>query len=111
MPGLRTRKGQKEMGMNVGVCRLTLRLPGNHDVKGKRRVLRSVCDRVRKRFNVAAAEVGDADSWQAATLGVVCVSNSSRHADEMMSKVVSYIEGSREDLEVVSQEQEIITGF
>ena len=97
--------------MVVGVCRLTLRLPWNHDVKGKRRVLKSLCARVRNRFNVAAAEVDDTGSWQSASLGIVCVSNSARHADEMMSKVVSYVGGSREDVEIVSQETEVVTGF
>ena len=99
------------MSMNVGVCKLTLRLPENHDIKGKRRVVSSLCARLRNRFNVAAAEVSGVDSWQMATLGLVCVSNSSRHVDEMMRNVVAYVEGSRESLEVVAQEQEIITGF
>ena len=42
--------------MVVGVLRLTLFLPENHSLKGKRQVLRSIKDRVRNKFNVSIAE-------------------------------------------------------
>ncbi|HBD85742.1 MAG TPA: hypothetical protein DC056_17210, partial [Dehalococcoidia bacterium] len=41
--------------MNVGVCKLTLRLPENQNLKGKRRVVKSLCERIRIKFNVAIA--------------------------------------------------------
>ncbi|MBM3957001.1 MAG: DUF503 domain-containing protein, partial [Gemmatimonadetes bacterium] len=44
--------------MYVGVCRITFDLPDNRSLKGKRSVVRSVCDRLRHRFRVAVAEVG-----------------------------------------------------
>ena len=97
--------------MNVGVCKVTLRLPENQSLKGKRRVINSLCARVRNKFNVSIAEVGENDSWQLASLGITCASNSSRHADEVLASVVAYIEDSREDLELVSHEQETLTGF
>ena len=97
--------------MNVGVCKVTLRIPENQSLKGKRRVLNSLCSRIRNKFNVSIAEVGDNDTWQLATLGITCATNSSRHADEVLSGVVAFIERSREDIELVSQEQETISGF
>ncbi len=97
--------------MNVGVCRVRLRIPENQSLKGKRRVIASLCSRVRNRFNVAVAEVEDNDTWQMATLGVVCVSNDTRHADETLDRVIGYIEGSREDIEVVGCEREVVSGF
>ena len=97
--------------MNVGVCKVTLRLPENQSLKGKRRTINSLCSRIRSKFNVSVAEVGDNDSWQLATLGITCASNSSRHADEVISSVVAFIENSREDVEIVGQERETISGF
>ena len=97
--------------MNVGVCKITLRLPENQDIKGKRRVVKSLSSRIRSKFNVAVSEVSDGDSWQSATLGIVCVSNSSRHADEMLGNVLGYVEGSREEVEIVSEDREVISGF
>jgi uncharacterized protein YlxP (DUF503 family) len=97
--------------MNVGASKITLRLPENHSLKGKRRVIKSLCSRIRGKFNVSIAEVGDNDSWQIATLGVACASNSSRHTDDVLSSVMDFIERSREDIEVVSHEQETVLGF
>ena len=97
--------------MHVGVSKVTLRLPENQSLKGKRRVISSLCSRLRNRFNVAIAEVDQNDVWQSATLGITCVSNTSRHADQVLNNVLSYIEGSREDIEVVGCEQETMSGF
>ena len=97
--------------MNVGVCRVTLRLPENQSLKGKRRVISSLCSRIRNKFNVSIAEVADNESWQLATLGITSVSNSARHADEVLGSVVAYIENSRLDLELVDCQQETVPGF
>ena len=72
--------------MNVGVCKVRLRIPENQSLKGKRRVIKSLCQKVRNRYDVSIAEVADNDSWQMATLGVACVSGSVRHADEVIDK-------------------------
>ena len=97
--------------MVIGVGTVRLRLHGNRSLKGKRRVIASLSSRVRGKFNVAIAEVADNDSWQLATLGVVCVANSARHADEALTRALDYIESGREDVEVVSIESEVVTGF
>tara|TARA_B100000949_G_C14073383_1_gene362741 strand:- start:33 stop:326 length:294 start_codon:yes stop_codon:yes gene_type:complete len=97
--------------MNVGVGKLTLRLPENQSLKGKRRVISSLCSRVRNKFNVSIAEVEHQDSWQLATLGITCASNDFRHADDVLSEVGSFIERSREDIEIVAHERETISGF
>ncbi|MBI2909243.1 MAG: DUF503 domain-containing protein [Chloroflexi bacterium] len=97
--------------MNVGVCRIRLRIPENHSLKGKRHVLKSIIARVQNKFNVAIAEVEDQDLWQVATLGMSCVSNHGPHADEILAKVVDFIEGMREDVELLDYETEIIHAF
>ncbi len=94
-------------GMTVGVCRVTLRLPENSSLKGKRQVVRSVMARLRNKFNVAVAEVGDNDRWQIATIGVSCVSNDGRHAEEMLNRVVSFIQDTRLDAELLDSEIEV----
>ena len=94
--------------MNVGVCRIELRLPENLSLKGKRRVLKSVTTRVRNKFNVSVAEVGDQNLWQLATLGICYVSNNSRHTNEVLSKVVDFIVNSRFEVEILNYEMEIL---
>ena len=97
--------------MNVGVCKVTLRLPENQSLKGKRRVVRSLCSRVRNKFNVSIAEVGDNDFWQLATLGIVCTGNEAVHVAQVLDSVVDFIERNGEDFEIVGQEQETLSGF
>lgn len=94
--------------MNVGVCRINLRLPENESLKGKRRILKSIVSRVSNKFNVAIAEVDNGDMWQLATIGICCVSNDRRHANEVMSRVVDFIINSRPDAEILDYEIEII---
>ena len=94
--------------MNVGVCRVRLRLPGNLSLKGKRQVLKSITTRVGSKFNVSVAEIDDHDLWQLATLGICCVSNNKRYTNEVLSKVVDFIVGGRFEIEVVDYEIEIL---
>ena len=53
---------------------------------------RSLVQQLRGRFNVSVAEVADLDRWQTLAIGVTCVSNDSRHANEMLSKIVNFVE-------------------
>ena len=95
--------------MNVGVCRLSLRIPENGSLKDKRRVVKSITSRVRSKFNVSAAEVDDNDIWQLATLGFCCVSNDGRHTNEVLSRVVDFVVKGRFDVEILDYGIEIIS--
>ena len=94
--------------MNVGICRIELRLPENQSLKGKRRVLKSITTRIRNRFNVSIAEVDNHDLWQLATIGICCVSNNSRFTNEVLSKVVDFIVDSHFEIEILNYEIEIL---
>lgn len=97
--------------MNVGVCRIELRLAENLSLKGKRRVLKSITTRVSNKFNVSVAEVSDQNLWQLATLGICCVSNNSRYTNEVLSKAVDFVVNSRFEVEILNYEIEIIPVF
>jgi len=94
--------------MNVGVCKVRLRLPENLSLKGKRRVVKSITSRVENRFNVAIAEVEEHDLWQLATLGISCVSNSRQHANGILSKVDFISSSKLFEVELLDYEIEIL---
>lgn len=96
------------MSVAVGVCRVKMRLPENHSLKGKRQVLKSLLARVHNKFNVSGAEVDDIDSWQIASLGFACVSNDERHADEVLASVIAFIRHERLDAEILDVETEVV---
>lgn len=64
--------------------------------------------RVRNQFEVAIAEVEDQDVWQIAKLGISCVSNNGQHAQEILTRVQQYIEGTRPDIILSNSESEIM---
>ncbi len=94
--------------MKVGVAKIRLRLPENLSLKGKRQVLKSIISRVESKFTVSIAEVDDNDRWQLATLGISCVSNDRRHANEILSRVVDFIVRGRFEVEILDYEIEIL---
>jgi len=95
--------------MNVGVCKVSLRLPENLSLKGKRQVLKSITSRVGQKFKVSVAEVDDNDVWQLATIGICYLSNDRRHTNQVLSKVVDFIVNSRFEVEILDYEIEIIS--
>lgn len=78
--------------MVVGICRVHLHLPGNRSLKGKRQVVRRICDRIRHRFHLSIAEVDDQDLHQRAQLGIAVVSNDDKIVDALVRKVLQAIE-------------------
>ena len=94
--------------MNAGILRFTLRLPESGSLKDKRQVVRSLSQRIRNKFQVSVAEVGDNDLWQIATIGVACVTNTHQHCEEMLDEIVAFVRESRVDAEVVDVESDVI---
>jgi uncharacterized protein YlxP (DUF503 family) len=91
--------------MIVGVMTLDLFMGEASSLKSKRRILKSLLDKMKSRFNVSVAEVDKQDKWQYSTVGVTCVTNDSSHAHQMMSAVVKYVEaaGTVEILDIQTQ--------
>ena len=94
--------------MFVAVARVTLDIPQAGSLKAKRQVLRRVSDRVKARFNVSVAEIDDQDLWQRATLALAVVGNDRRHVNEMMDKILQFVEDmyvapvSERQMEIIS---------
>jgi uncharacterized protein YlxP (DUF503 family) len=78
--------------VTVGVLRLTIYLPENHSLKGKRSVLRTIKARIRNKFNVSIAEAGDHDLWQRAMLGISQVGTDEPFVDAALREVVRAID-------------------
>lgn len=77
--------------MFVAIGRFEIFIEHATSLKDKRRVLRSVVQTIRKRFNAAVSEVDFQDKWQRAALGVSCVSESSDHARQMIDEIDRHI--------------------
>ncbi|MCK4284167.1 MAG: DUF503 domain-containing protein [Candidatus Brocadiae bacterium] len=77
--------------MIVGTVEIRLSLRDARTLKDKRSIISGLKDRVRKKFNVSVAEVGNQDIIQSATLAVAQVSNDSRYVNGSLDKVVEMV--------------------
>ena len=78
-------------GMVIGALTLRLAIFGSTSLKDKRRVIKSLKERLKNRFNVSVAEIGSLDHRQQAEVGVVIVSNDGRFTESCLDKVVDYV--------------------
>jgi uncharacterized protein YlxP (DUF503 family) len=78
--------------MLISAALIELSLPETETIKDRRRVARSIKDRVRQRFNVSVAEVADQDERDSICIGCVMVGVDPRHLREGMDKVIRYVE-------------------
>ena len=78
--------------MIIGVLTLQLHLGEANSLKDKRRIIKSLIDRIKNRFNVSVAEVGQQDLRQCATLGISMVSCEQAHVHKVLAAVIKSVE-------------------
>lgn len=71
----------------IGVLILELHMEDSHSLKDRRHYVKSLKDRLRARFNVAVAEIGETELWQSATIAVVTVSSEQSRAAQVLENV------------------------
>ena len=77
--------------MVVGILQLRLMIRDAQSLKDKRRIVKSLRDRIRNRFNVSASEVDSLDQHQQAVLGITLATNDRIFADQVLAKVVDLV--------------------
>lgn len=80
------------MATIVGLLHIEILIPGSTSLKEKRMVLKSLKDRLRKKYNVTVAEVDFKDKWQRSTLAVGVVAESDGFAQESLNKIFAYLD-------------------
>ena len=79
--------------MIIGVLSVEVMIGEARSLKDKRRVLQSLKQRLRNRFNVSVAEVAYEDTWQRAVLGVAPVCNETRVVESQLDQIVDVVRG------------------
>jgi uncharacterized protein YlxP (DUF503 family) len=79
----------------VGVCEVRLHLPEVNSLKGKRKIVKGIKDRIRNKFNVSIAELDAHDKWQIAVIGIACINKDRVIIDQVLNHVVGVIESTR----------------
>lgn len=90
--------------MVVGVLRVSLEIDGAHSLKEKRRVVRSLTDRVRQRFGFSVGEVGDQELWNRSEIGAVTVGVNEREIQSLLDQVTLFVDEQAAEYRVTGVE-------
>lgn len=77
--------------MTVGVLQLELSVTDAMSLKDKRRVIKSIKDRIAHAHNVSIAEVGALDEHRRSILGIAMIANDGRYVEGALSKLVDFV--------------------
>ncbi len=69
-----------------------LHIPQARSLKDRRKVIRSLIDRLRQHFNAAVAETGYQDKWQRAGLSIAIVGNDAIYLEGQSQAILGFIE-------------------
>lgn len=75
------------MNYSIGTLSLQIHIEHSHSLKDKRQVLRSLKERLKKRHNVAVAEVAHQNSWQDAVVVAVTIATTSQASRRILDAV------------------------
>lgn len=89
--------------MVIGFLTLEIYLPYSHSLKEKRKTLNSIKDRLKKKYNVAFAELDYQNKWQRSKIGVVSLNNLKRVVENIFHKIILDVEENI-DGEILHQE-------
>lgn len=78
--------------MIIGLLSLEIFLPYSHSLKEKRSVLSAFKDRIKKKFNVAVAELDFQDKWQRAKIGIITLNSQKGIVDQVLQRILAEAE-------------------
>ena len=94
--------------MIVSMLQLIFEIPDVDSLKEKRRIIRSLRDKLQRRFHLSAAEVDLQDSISFGQIGAALVSNSRTFGESVMHKAFEMIEKEMpiriQDMSIYSEE-------
>jgi uncharacterized protein YlxP (DUF503 family) len=93
--------------MFVGICELDIFIPESGSLKSKRFVLSSLKTRLRNKFNISVAEVGDTEKWQRAHIGISMVANERKFLDKTLQQVLDFVHNF-DGIELLKHQWEIV---
>lgn len=93
--------------MTVGISRITFIIPEGMSLKAKRKVVKSLVEKCRHRFNASVAEVDDHELYQRTTLAIAVVGKDGRTVNAVLDKIAEYMD-SLKLAEIIDQDIELI---
>lgn len=93
--------------MIVGLLTLDLHIPEANSLKSKRRVIKSLIERIKNRFNVSVAEVDAQNLWQRSIIGIAYVSNETVMINKVFEKIRTHVNDTH-SVELINSDMEML---
>jgi uncharacterized protein YlxP (DUF503 family) len=74
--------------MMIGLLTLEIYLPYSHSLKEKRKTINKLKDRLKKRYNIAFAELDYLNKWQRSRIGIATLNTQKRMIDKVFQKII-----------------------
>jgi Uncharacterized protein conserved in bacteria len=86
--------------MNVLIMEITLRASWVNSLKEKRMIVKSIIQKLKNKFNISVAEIGEQDVHKTIVIGIAAICGSSAQADSTMEHIITFVE-SNTDAEII----------
>lgn len=93
--------------MYIGVLEVRVRIDQAFNLKEKRQVIKSVFDKVKRKYDFSPGEVEDQDVVNLSGWGFACVSNSYSYTEKRLEKLENFLENDLR-FEILEIRREII---
>ena len=93
--------------MVIGILELEIKLFSSDSLKEKRRIIKSLIDRIRNNFNVSVSEIRHQNLWQRAGLGIALLTTEGKFAQSILSKIVEFIKKDKK-ISLIDSKMEIM---
>ncbi len=92
---------QTPVSAHVALMIIDFHVPHAGSLKDKRRVVKSIKDRLAHRYNVSIAEIACLEEWQHAVLGVTMIGNERRHVEQNLAGLSGWVQEMR-DIQLIA---------
>lgn len=93
--------------MLIGICTCEIFIYEANSLKEKRRIVKSIIEKSKNRFNISISEVGFNDKWQKALIGFAVVSNDKIIVEQTIESVIKFM-SSYSEIEIIDIDREIL---
>lgn len=93
--------------MLIGICTCEIFIYDTNSLKEKRRIVKSIIEKSKNRFNISISEVGYNDKWQKALIGFATVSNDKIIVEQTIESVIRFM-SSYSEIEIIDIDREIL---
>ena len=93
--------------MIVGLLTLDLHIPEANSLKSKRRVIKSLIEKIKNKFNVSVSEVDMQNLWQRSVIGIAYVSNETVMINRIFEKIRTQVNNTH-SVELINSDMEML---